>query len=197
MPDLTSTATAVPIAIRDGWVRTAGRWMVSFAGFPIGGYAGTLIAGPVDDLTAALIGGLITGVILGAAQSWAMVRGGPPSLQWVAATAIGLMLGLGVGSAAVDYHTDLGALMIQGAISGLAVGIAQAFVLRHRLRRLLVLLWAPVLTAVWALGWFITTAAGIAVEEQFIVFGASGALVVTGLTTVLPIAVRRQSASRS
>ena len=170
---------------------------MSLAGFPIGGFAGTLIAGPVDDLTAALVGGLITGIILGAAQSWAMGRVGPPALQWVTATAIGLMLGLGIGSAVVGYHTDLGSLMVQGAISGLAVGTAQAFVLRHRLRRLLVLLWAPVLAALWALGWFITTSAGIAVEEQIIVFGASGALVVTGLTTVLPLALHRQSLSRS
>jgi hypothetical protein len=83
------------------------------------------------------------------------------------------------------------------AISGLAVGTAQALVLRHQLGRLLVLVWAPVLAAVWALGWFVTTSAGIRVEEQFIVFGASGALVVTGLTAVLPLAVHRRPASAS
>ena len=118
-------------------------------------------------------------------------------MQWVAATAIGLMIGLGIGAAVVDYQTDVGALIVQGAISGLAVGAAQALVLRHRLRRLPVLLWAPMVAALWALGWFITTSAGISVEEQFIVFGASGALVVTGLTAVLPLTLHRQTTSAS
>ena len=39
----------------------------------------------------------------------------------------------------------------------------------------------------WALGWAVTTAVGIDVEEQFTVFGASGALVVTAATVVLPM----------
>ena len=83
------------------------RWMVSFLGFPLGGFAAMLVVGAVDSLTAALIGGLITGTILGAAQSWAMGRSGPPALQWIAATAVGMMAGFGVGSAVVDYHTSL------------------------------------------------------------------------------------------
>ena len=134
MSDLTITPSTA--TTRYPALRTAARWMVSFLGFPLGGFAATLVVGAVDNLTAALIGGLITGTILGAAQSWAMGRGGPPALQWIAATAIGLTAGFGVGSSVVDYHTSLAALIVQGAISGLAVGIAQALVLRHRLGRL-------------------------------------------------------------
>jgi hypothetical protein len=38
----------------------------------------------------------------------------------------------------------------------------------------------------WALGWVVTTSAGIAVEDQFPIFGSSGAVVVTALTFFLP-----------
>jgi hypothetical protein len=125
-----------------------------------------------------------------------MGRGGPPALQWIAATALGLTAGFGVGSAVVDYHTSLAALIVQGAISGLAVGIAQALVLRQRLGRL-ALVWPAALTVVWALGWVVTTSIGIAVDQQFIVFGASGALVVTALTAVLPLILTRNAAVAS
>jgi hypothetical protein len=125
-----------------------------------------------------------------------MGRSGPPALQWIAATALGLTAGFGVGSAVVDYHTSLAALSVQGVISGLAVGIAQALVLRHRLGRL-TLVWPAALPIVWALGWVVTTSIGIAVDQQFIVFGASGALVVTALTAVLPLILTRKAASAS
>jgi hypothetical protein len=194
MSDLATTPSTT--TTRHPARRTTARWMVSFLGFPLGGFAATLVVGAVDNLTAALIGGLITGTILGAAQSWAMGRGGPPALQWIAATAIGLTAGFGVGSAVVDYRTSLAALIVQGAISGLVVGIAQALVLRHRVGRL-ALVWPAALPVVWAFGWVVTTSIGIAVDQQFIVFGASGALVVTALTAVLPLILTRKAASGS
>ena len=73
--------------------------------------------------------------------------------------------------------------MVQGAICGLAIGTAQALVLRGRVAYL----WAPALSALWALGWAITTSIGIDVETQYTVFGSSGALVVTAATAVLPV----------
>lgn len=190
------TAPTSPTTTRPPALRTAGRWMVSFVGFPLGGFAAMVVVGAVDGVTAALIGGLITGSILGAAQSWGMGHGGPPALQWIAATAIGLMAGFGVGSAVVEYHTSLPALMVQGAISGLAVGAGQAWLLRRRLGRL-VLVWPFALAVVWPLGWVVSTSIGIAVDQQFIVFGASGALVVTALTAVLPLILTRKAASAS
>ena len=194
MSDVTIAPSAA--TTRTSTLRTTARWMVSFLGFPLGGLAAILVVGAVDNLTAALIGGLITGTILGAAQSWAIGRSGPPALQWIAATAVGLMAGFGVGSAVVDYHTSLAALTVQGAISGLAVGIAQALVLRRRLGRL-VLVWPAALPVIWALGWVVTTSIGVAVDQQFIVFGSSGALVVTALTAVLPLVLTRKAASAS
>ena len=159
------------------------RWLPTFLGFPIGGFVAALVAGPIDTIAAALLGGAICGGVLGAAQSWAMRSSGPPPREWVAATAAGLALGLAFGSALVGYGTSLGDLVVQGAICGLAIGAAQALVLRGRVAWL----WAPALSALWALGWAVSTSIGIDVESQYTVFGASGALVVTAATAALPV----------
>ena len=42
-------------------------------------------------------------------------------------------------------------------------------------------------TAIWAVGWAVTYAFGIQVDDQFTIFGSSGALVVTALTAALPL----------
>ena len=112
-------------------LRVAARWMVSFIGFPLGAVAARVVAGPVDSVSAAIVGGLITGAVLGAAQSWGMGHGGPPARQWIGATAVGLMVGLGAGAAAVGFDTSLAALAVQGAFCGLAVGAGQAALLRR------------------------------------------------------------------
>jgi hypothetical protein len=168
------------------------RWLPTFFGFPLGGYAASLIVGPVDGIAAALAGGAITGVALGAVQSWGMGPAGPAARRWIAATSIGFTAGLGIGAAVVDYGTSAGDLMTQGAICGVAVGAAQAFVLRERLGAI-AYAWAPALAALWAAGWAITNAAGIDVDEQFTVFGSSGALVVTAVTSVLPVLLANRS----
>ena len=168
------------------WKQRALRWLPTFLGFPLGGLVAEHVSGPVDGLVAALVGGAITGVILGAVQSWGLGTNGPPARQWIAATGVGFTVGLGVGAAAVDYGTSIGDLVVQGAICGLAIGTAQAVVLRPRLGRL-AFAWVPALGALWALGWAITTAIGIDVESQYTVFGSSGALFVTAATAVLPV----------
>jgi hypothetical protein len=96
---------------------------------------------------------------------------------------VGLAAGLALGSAAVDYATNLADLVVQGAICGLAIGTAQALVLRGRAAYL----WAPALSALWALGWATSTSIGIDVDTQWTVFGSSGALVVTAATAALPV----------
>ena len=164
------------------WQRSALRWLPTFVGFPLGGFLAELIAGPVDGFGAALIAGAVTGVVLGAVQAWGMGPNGPPARQWILATTAGLTVGLTLGSAAVDYGTSLGDLVVQGAICGLAIGAAQALTLRGRAAYL----WAPALSALWALGWAITTSIGVDVETQYAVFGSSGALVVTAATAALP-----------
>lgn len=175
--------------------RAFGRWMVTFAGFPLGGYAAYLTTGRVDSLAPALLGGLITGAVLGAVQTWGLGRNRPPVTAWVVATAVGVMIGLGLGSALVDYGTSLSDLVLQGAVTGLAVGLAQGVVLLPRLGRL-ALAWPAFLAAAWAAGWTVTTLIGIDVDLQFTVFGSGGALTVAALTFVLPTALNRNAARK-
>jgi hypothetical protein len=162
--------------------------MVSFAGYPLGGYAAYLLVGAVDGPGPALAGGLLTGAILGAVQAWATGHGAPRPLAWILATALGMMAGVAAGAALVDYGTDLRSLVIQGAVSGAMVGIAQAVVLLPRLGAL-ALVWPLYLSGVFALGWAVTTSAGIDVDQQFTIFGSSGAFVATLLTVALPLAL--------
>jgi len=186
MSALHTTTHRTPPAQRRAVVRTVGRWMVSFAGYPLGGYAAYLLVGAVDGPGPALAGGLLTGAILGAVQAWALGNGAPRPLAWILATALGLMAGVAAGAALVDYRTDLGSLVIQGAVGGAMVGIAQAAVLMPRLGAL-ALVWPLYLSGVFAVGWAVTTSAGIDVDQQFTIFGSSGALVATLLTVVLPL----------
>ena len=173
---------------RPSWRGMTVRWIATFAGFPAGGFTAMLIVGRVDSVTTALAGGLITGLILGAAQAWGLGRLGPGAIWWVAATAAGLTVGLGTGAALVGFGTSLAALAVQGAVCGLVLGAAQAAVLHRRLGRI-AWAWPAALASVWALGWAVTYAAGVAVDEQFTVFGSSGAIAVTALTIVLPVVI--------
>ena len=190
MPDRTAVAEASIGS--NSTARTIARWMVTFLGFPAGGFAALLLVGPVDSLVTAAAGGLITGAILGAVQSFGLGRSGPRAWQWISATAIGLMVGLVVGAAAVDYATSLTALVVQGAVTGLAVGAAQAIPLRARFGPP-AFAWPAALAVIWAIGWAITTSIGVQVDDQFTVFGSAGAIVVTALTAVLPVLINRNT----
>src|SRR4051794_18884417 len=189
MSALRTTAANTPSGQRRAVARTVRRWMVSFTGYPLGGYAAYLLLGPVDDRAAALAGGLLTGAILGAVQVWAMGRRAPRPLAWILATALGLMAGVSAGAALVDYRTDLGSLVLQGAVGGALVGIAQAVVVMPRLGVLAAAVWPLYLSGTFAIGWAVTASAGIDVDQQFTIFGSSGALIATVLTVVLPLAL--------
>jgi hypothetical protein len=45
-------------------------WTAGFLAFPIAGVAGRTVAGRVDSPIAALVGGLITGAVIGAGHGW-------------------------------------------------------------------------------------------------------------------------------
>ena len=70
-----------------------------------------------------------------------------------------------------------------GAVCGVAIGLAQAASFAP-LRRHSVA-WTLATGVLWAIGWAVTTGAGIKVEDQWAVFGISGALVVAFLQSVL------------
>ena len=191
---MTSITAAPPAPAVRSTGRTVARWMISFAGFPLGGLAAILLTGPVDSTASAIAGGLVTGLVLGTVQAWAMRADRRLVAAWALLTAGGLAVGLTVGASLVGFSTDLGDLVVQGAISGLAVGLAQTIALLPRIGRV-ALLWPLYLAGVWAAGWAVTTVIGIQVDDRFAVFGSSGALTVALLTAVLPVFLNRRTTS--
>ena len=185
----TLTITDVPTPAPPSTARTVLRWIVSFAGFPLGGLAALTLVGPVDRLGTAVVGGLLTGLVLGAAQAWALRLRRRAALSWMVATGAGLGLGLAGGASLVGFGTALPDLQLQGAVCGAAVGLAQAGLLWPQIGRR-ALAWPPYLAVAWATGWTITTLIGVAVDQQFTVFGAAGAVTVAALTSVLPLTLR-------
>ena len=157
-------------------------WTAGFLAFPVAGLAGAVPLGRVDDPVAALVGGALTGLVLGAGQALCS-RGRLDVRRWAAATALGMGLGLLLGATTVDYGTSLADLALMGALTGLVLGPAQALALPRRSRRRWT--WAVAVPPLWALGWTATTLGGIAVEEQFTVFGAYGAVTFSLLSGLL------------
>ena len=86
-------------------------------------------------MSAAVLGGVVTGAGIGAAQ-WALLRRRGVGVGWIPATAAGLGVGLAVGAALVSYRTDITSLAVMGAVSGLGVGIAQGAMLGNTKRML-------------------------------------------------------------
>jgi hypothetical protein len=180
----TKTASSIPASsvTRVRALRVWLLWTTGFLAFPIAGVAGITVAGRVDGPLAALLGGLATGALLGLGQ--ALVSSGRlPKVRWTAATSLGMGAGLLLGAHTVGYGTTMGELALMGALTGAVLGSAQAVVLPKRTRARWV--WALAMPVLWATGWVVTTAAGITVEEQFTLFGASGAITVTGLLGIL------------
>ena len=169
------------------WTSTARRmwlWPVAILlGFPIGGLIADLVVNGVDSVGTAVAAGLIAGAIIGAAE-WFVLRR-RISWLWIAATSIGLAVGLAAGAALVDYGIARGDVVLIGAVTGLGVGVLQALVLaRHQIAD--AWWWAVVNPPAWALGWLVTSyVITTNVKEQFVVFGGSGAIVFGLLTWLL------------
>jgi hypothetical protein len=157
-------------------------WTAGFLAFPIAGLAGAAPLGRVDDPAAALMGGAVTGLVLGAGQALASRHRLDPR-RWIPATAVGMGLGLLLGAAYVDYGTSLADLAIMGVLTGIILGLTQALALPPNTQ--VRWAWAAAVPVLWALGWTATTLGGIAVSEQFTVFGAYGALTFSALSGVL------------
>ncbi len=177
-----TTTTAVRTSHQRGALRAWLLWTAGFVAFPLSGIAGLAVVGRVDGPAAAAVGGLATGAVLGAGQALAG-SGRLPRLRWVAATAVGMGAGLLLGAHAVGYGTTLHELVLMGAVTGAVLGTAQAVVLPTRTRHRWA--WAASMPVPWALGWAVTTGAGVAVDDQVTVFGASGAVTVTALLGLL------------
>jgi len=177
-------------------VRATILWSASTVlAIPVAGYLGTAIVGRVDTVAAALAGGALVGVLVGLAQALGSSRRLGVG-RWVVATTLGLGIGTMLGTLSVDFRTSLGDLAVRGVIAGAITGLSQCVALpSHAGSRWI---WIPTVAALTSLGWIITTAAGVSVDQQFIIFGASGALVyaaATGLLLehILPAALPRPS----
>jgi hypothetical protein len=157
-------------------------WAVVALAFPIVGYIGWKIGGPVDSVGSALIGGAITGAGLAAVQWWAARRALGSAAAWIGSSTVGYAGGLAAGAALVGYETDIGALAVTGLVSGAAMGAAQGLVLARHGQVALAAAWGAAMPVLFGLGWVATTASGISVEDQFTVFGAAGAVLFTLLS---------------
>jgi hypothetical protein len=180
MASVTTPATTVPLSIPRPrlWA-----WPLAvLLGFPIGGYIASLLVGPVVSVGAAFFGGLIAGAVVGTVQ-WLALRH-VVSWLWIAATSVGMAVGLTGGAALIDYEIGRMDLMLMGAITGVVVGGLQAAVLsRQRISG--AAWWAVANPPTWALAWLVSSYVISAnIDERFTNFGASGCLVfalVTGL----------------
>lgn len=164
-------------------------WTAGFLAFPLAGLAGLAVTGGrVDTALSALAGGALTGLVIGAGQALASRRR-LPALRWTAATTAGMGLGLLVSATTVGYGTGLGQLAVQGALTGLLLGPAQALAMPRRVSRRGRWAWAAAAPPLWALGWVVTTLASVDVGAQYTVFGATGALAYSALSGLLLVVV--------
>jgi hypothetical protein len=157
-------------------------WVLAFLSFPIAGVLAIFVV-PVTTALRAVIAGAIAGAALGLIQ-WLVLKSRLPSLSiwWVAATSLGFAVGLAISTAFLGSETGGNELLWRGAITGLGIGIAQWIILRQVLPLPQSVIWIGVVALGWALGWFVTRAAGIDLSLKWYVFGVSGALAFQLLT---------------
>jgi hypothetical protein len=175
---MTTPATTLRTPFLRAWLM----WTAGFLAFPLAGLAGTAVVGRVDSPVAALVGGAVAGLGIGLGQTLAS-QGRLDIRRWVPATGLGMGLGLLLGAVVVGYQTSLPDLALMGALTGLVLGPAQALALPRGTR--LRWSWAAAMPVLWALGWTTTTLGGIAVDEQFTVYGAYGAITFSALSGLL------------
>ena len=158
------------------------RWLPTFLAFPIGGLLAFETVGSITNAGTAAAAGLLAGAVIGTGQRLALRDHGIDG-RWPLVTAAAMAAGSALAAAATHSGTDVADLVLTGAITGTAVGVAQATLLGSRM-------WATATAASWALAWLIS--AGVLAQqadEGFVVFGSSGALVATVLTG---LALRRE-----
>lgn len=144
-----------------GWTLFA-RWLLAnLLGFVIGSLLGasngSLIVALLSGRPALVLGDLVFGAAIGAAQWLALRNAGPRSvpLQWILATSIGFMVGARSGARFGPELVDAVGTppsVAFGIIMGASIGLATTWVLRHRLRSTLGVAWTTINVIAWAFG---------------------------------------------
>ena len=173
--------------------RMFAEWMLIFVSFPVGGIMARGFVGPMEDAASAALAGAVAGVLIGLAQLIVLRRQIGMTGGWLVSTIVGLALGNTVGVLLTGGGTQTGDLLILGAAAGVAVGIAQFALLQEYLQR--AILWPPVVTLSWALGWFVTANIGTNVRLGYAVFESVGGLAFAALTGLALINMARASNS--
>jgi len=157
-------------------------WVLAFLSFPIAGLLANLV-GAVTTPVRAILAGAIAGATLGLVQ-WLVLKSRLPLLpiRWAVAMSIGMAVGLAISTLLLGSETGGNELLWRAAVTGLCIGIAQWLILRQVLPLPQSVIWIGVVAVGWALGWFVTRAAGIDLSFKWSVFGISGALTFQLLT---------------
>lgn len=157
------------------------RWALTALAFPIAGWLAVQASGAATSPLSAGVAGVIAGTLIGAAQ-WAAL-GRIAGWRWVIATALGLGAGAALASLLTAGSIAVGALALTGLISGALFGAGQGLALRRGWRTALV--WMIGVAFSWAIGWVVSALVITTAASGFVVFGISGAAVVTILTGLL------------
>jgi hypothetical protein len=161
------------------------RWIALGLSFPIGGLIVFLALGPVTSPGLALAGGALAGIVIGAAEAWALRL---PLARWILATAIGLAIGSLLATLVAPL---LGPGILNTIVTALIAGLATAAAQLVAGPPLARPLWLLVRTVAWVVAWLVSLVIAINVEQGFIVFGSSGALVFAVGMFLVTFLVRR------
>ena len=94
-------------------------WLPTVVGFIAGGALATVVAGPVDALPAAAVGGVLAGAVIGVGQ-WLVLRHRLPRAGWwLPATAVAQGVVLAAGATLVGYQSGLTSALVVTALGGL------------------------------------------------------------------------------
>jgi hypothetical protein len=159
-----------------------GLWLLTFLGMPIGGGLARLIVGPADTVVRSLLAGALAGAVIGLAQ-WLMLRQVRPiGPVWIAATAAGLGLGFALAQALVGNSMGATEVALRGLICGAVIAALQWLASRDVVPNAWI--WSVAVFIGWPLAWTITRAIGVDLSQNWVVFGASGAIVFAIITAV-------------
>jgi hypothetical protein len=154
------------------------RWVPTFLAFPLGGLLATLAFGPIRDPLAAAVSGANVGALLGLAQWWAL-KPLRLTFDWVWTTALALMIASPIAWALINFSTTIADLTIWGLITGSIVGFAQAASQRNPLQ--VNLMWSGLVSIAWGGAWFISANVIVDADENYAIFGSTGAIVATSV----------------